>query len=326
MLQAAHPLCQRPCGSCLARLLLHRAPLPLHLPAVAGTAEVLPRLLRLGHAPPHGHHRGRVQEGGLTFTSTNTANTASYKLLLEAASYPKCLFLVLLGCKSSSTCSFLHELTSVVFGVAHCCPVSECPFHVYTYCIYVDGIPYELLCLPGLGDQQLSSELLHGGRDGQPDVCGRPALHGPHHLHQHDLVGPPAGGAGPLLPLAGRINTEERCCALRPQRWTLYGPRVQLRQPDTLTEAFTLRGPGCLHRTFTDSQLGHLAPLSYITSTTRYPDHRSPKSRSSVLLSWSPKQSIRGVSTVARLATPRYGVRGFAPAATCLAPFWYLYR
>lgn len=77
------------------------------------------------------------------------------------------------------------------------------------FCLKVSG-------LSGAGDQQRSAPHLHGGGDGQPDVGGRSALHGPHHLHQHDLVGAPAGGAGPLLPLAGRQGVDVTGCELTP--------------------------------------------------------------------------------------------------------------
>lgn len=58
---------------------------------------------------------------------------------------------------------------------------------------------------PGSGDWQRCQAHLHSGGDRKPDVGGRAALHGPGHLHQHDLVCPPAGGAGCLLPVAGTI-------------------------------------------------------------------------------------------------------------------------
>lgn len=60
--------------------------------------------------------------------------------------------------------------------------------------------------LSGIGDKQCSTPLLDRGRDSQPDVSGCSALHGPDHIHQHDMVCSSAGGAGPLLPLAGSIK------------------------------------------------------------------------------------------------------------------------
>ena len=62
--------------------------------------------------------------------------------------------------------------------------------------------------LSGLGYKQRSTPHLNSGRDCQFDVSGCSALYGPHHIHQHDMVCPPAGGACPLLSLAGRITEQ----------------------------------------------------------------------------------------------------------------------
>ncbi len=52
-------------------------------------------------------------------------------------------------------------------------------------------------------DHEPGQALVDGGRGGEPDVCGRPALHGSHHLPEHAVVSAAADHPGTLLPLAG---------------------------------------------------------------------------------------------------------------------------
>lgn len=89
--------------------------------------------------------------------------------------------------------SLIHGLIILLVNCAHALAVN---------------LQLDFSALSGLGYKQRSTPHLHSGRDCQPDVSGCSALHGPHHLHQHDMVCPSAGGAGPLLSLAGRITQQ----------------------------------------------------------------------------------------------------------------------
>lgn len=59
----------------------------------------------------------------------------------------------------------------------------------------------------GFSYHQCSAPHFHSGRNGQPNVGGCSALHGPYYVHKHDLVCTTTGGAGPLLSLEGRIGS-----------------------------------------------------------------------------------------------------------------------
>lgn len=52
-------------------------------------------------------------------------------------------------------------------------------------------------------DHERGQALVDGGRGGEPDVGGRPALRGSHRLPEHAVVSAAADHPGALLPLAG---------------------------------------------------------------------------------------------------------------------------
>ena len=59
------------------------------------------------------------------------------------------------------------------------------------------------VCLLVAGHHECGKAVIDSGWGGEPDVCGRPALHGPHDIPQHAVVRSAADSAGTLLPLAG---------------------------------------------------------------------------------------------------------------------------
>lgn len=64
---------------------------------------------------------------------------------------------------------------------------------------------FSALCsLPLVSDHhERGQAYIYSGRDSQPDVSGRSALHGSHHLSQHAVVRPTSDHTGTILPVAG---------------------------------------------------------------------------------------------------------------------------
>ena len=88
-----------------------------------------------------------------------------------------------------------------------------------------------LRCPAGLGDHQFSQKVFHGRGDRQPHVRGCPEVHGPGHVHQHDLVSPSAGRPCPLPPVAGVCLTSFAWCRGRDRHmWAAGGEGVGVRK------------------------------------------------------------------------------------------------
>lgn len=96
-----------------------------------------------------------------------------------------------------------------------------------------------IICAADTSTVQLGQEDINGGRDCEPDVCGRPALHGLDDLLPHHLVRPLPDHCVALLPVAdagalragwcgGHDSPHPRQCVHSAQSTTAAGQRVGL--------------------------------------------------------------------------------------------------